>query len=330
MNRYLVIGASGHIGNTLVRTLLARRYDVAAVVHSENSKALACFDVPLFIGDITDERFVNSTIKPGDIVIHCAGVIAITGVGKKNVFNTNINGTMAIAKACIANKAKRLVYVSSVDIFSDKGEGIITEPKTIEPDKLKSNYAVSKAKATIFILDMAKSGQLDACVVYPSAIIGPNDYNVSNVGQVIDDFVKNMPMARVKGGYNFVDVRDVADGIIAAAEKGRSGESYILSGENVSVDELFSVLCGEYGRKMPPRLPLKFVSAFTWLVIAYYSVRGKKPVFSRYALKTLNSNSKYCCAKAKEDLSYTYRSASESILDTAKWFIQYGKQKKHS
>ena len=181
--------------------------------------------------------------------------------------------------------------------------------------------------ATNEVLKSAKEGLCDASVVYPSAVIGPYDYKVSNVGQVIDDFTRGLPMARINGGYNFVDVRDVASGIISCAENGISGRDYLLTGEYCSVDRLFEILGSYCGRRMPLHLPLWFVNMFSDLGILYYQVRGKKPVFSRYALKTLNSNCNYDCSRASEELGYTHRGCEESLLDSAKWFSDNRKKR---
>lgn len=326
MGVYVVTGASGHIGNTLVRMLLAAGHEVRAIVRSPRNAALEGQSATFCYGDVTDRDFVFSAIPSGSIVLHSAGMITITKRDKKAVFDTNVSGTRNVADACIANKAAKLVFVSSTDALTlPRGGGEITESAPVDPELLKSNYARSKAMATRYVLQKAAEG-LDACVVYPSAVIGPGDYKVSNVGQVILDFMQNRAIARISGTYNFVDVRDVATGILAAAEKGRRGEDYILSGGELTVDELFAVLCRKNpGRSMPIKLPLWFVLLFADLGVLYYHVRGKKPVFSRYALKTLHSGHRFNCGKAERELGYTHRPAGESVGDTTDWFSEHSK-----
>lgn len=324
MSVYVVTGASGHIGNTLVRMLLAQGHEVRAVVRSPHCAALEGLNATFCYGDVTDHDFVFSVIPAGSIVLHSAGMITITKRDKQAVFDTNVNGTRHVVDACIANHAAKLVYVSSTDALAPSRDGGITdESAPVDPALHKGNYARSKAMATRYVLEKAAEG-LDACVVYPSAVIGPGDYKVSNVGQVILDFMQNRVIARINGTYNFVDVRDVAAGILAAAEKGRRGEGYILTGEELTVDELFAVLCKKNpARSMPVKLPLWFVMLFADLGVLYYHVRGKKPVFSRYALKTLNSGQRFCCKKAERELGYTHRPAAESVSDTADWFMEH-------
>jgi dihydroflavonol-4-reductase len=220
-------------------------------------------------------------------------------------------------------QVKKFVYISSVDaIYKPDAGSPIAEPSAFYPEKLEGIYGKSKAMATEYVLDLAKDGMLNVSVAYPTAVIGPYDYKVWNVGQVILDFITNKPLARVEGCYNFVDVRDVAREIIQIAEKSKSGYGYILGGEVVTVTQLFEILSPIYGRNIPIKLPLWFVNAFSELGVLYYKVRGKKPVFSRFALKTLNSNCNYDITKAKTELGYSTRSAFETLTESAKWLYE--------
>ena len=129
----------------------------------------------------------------------------------------------------------------------------------------------------------------------------------------------------VSGGYNFVDVRDVAEGLRLAARKGASGESYILSGEITPVKTLLEVINAELGRKyLPPKFAIWFVKLFANISSIYYKMRGKKPVFSAYSISAFTQNSNFSHEKATKVLGYTSRPAKESIVDSVRWFIENG------
>nr|HPK36188.1 hypothetical protein [Oscillospiraceae bacterium] len=130
------------------------------------------------------------------------------------------------------------------------------------------------------------------------------------------------PLARIEGCYNFVDVRDVAQAVVKVARNSNPGSPYILGGEVVTVTQLFEILSPLCGRNIPIKLPLWFVNTFSDLGVLYYRVRGKKPVFSRFALKTLNSNCNYDISKARTELGYSPRGAAETLIDSAKWLYE--------
>ncbi|MDD6203709.1 MAG: NAD-dependent epimerase/dehydratase family protein [Firmicutes bacterium] len=319
---FVVTGATGHIGNNTVRLLLKEGHSVRVLVRREDDPALEGLNVDIRKGRLEDLNFLLDSIEEGCTVIHSAGMIAITEKNRDEVFRTNADITCTVAEACSQRKA-RLVYVSSADAIARGENETIREPSCYYPDLLHGCYAKSKAAASSYILSQTASGALDACIVCPTAVIGDNDFKTSCVGQVIDDYINFRPLARVKGGYNFVSVTDVARGILLAAQKGESGESYLLSGVYMSVDELFKTLgslCGKMRRL--PRLPLWFVSLFADLGVLYYTLRGKKPVFSRYALKCLNMPCNYDCSYTCRKLGYTYMSAHDAVKEAYGYFAR--------
>ena len=324
MSKIIVTGATGHIGNVLVRLLLEDNRKVNALaMENESLEPLEGLDVDIVRGDVTDREFVFNLIEEGDTVFHLAGIIDIGIIPPEVVEKVNVGGTKNVVDACIEKKAKKLVYTSTVHII-DPVEGIVlTEPEEFNEKKLVGAYAKTKAMATKYILDNAKAGKLDATVVYPSGVIGPYDFKISELGQVVLDYMNKKLLAYVRGGYNFVDVRDVAQGIYSAALKGRSGEGYILSGHTLSLKEMLKMLNKILGRtKLPPKIALWFVKMFASISNLYYKLRNKKPVFSAYSLYTLNTNSNFSHEKATLELDYSSRSPEESFRDSIEWFRQ--------
>ena len=322
MEKCVVTGATGHIGNVLVRELLARGKKVRALVlPNEDLTPIANLDVEIVYGDVTNREFLFSFFEKDDMVYHLAGLIDIVDVPYEKIYNVNVNGTKNVVDACIKNGVKRLVYTSSVHIIEPEKDKVLLEPTTFDDKNLVGNYAKTKAIATKYVIEKAKSGEIDAVVVYPSGVIGPNDYKISELGQVILDYMNEKLIAYVKGGYNFVDVRDVVNGIILAAEKGKSGEGYILSGRYVTLKEMLSILNKKLKRKkLPYKIALWFIKMMVPLANLYYRTLHKKPVFTAYSLYTLNVNANFGNEKAKQELGYTTRPVEDTLFDTVDWF----------
>lgn len=326
MRDCFVTGATGHIGNVLVKKMLEKGYRVTVLcLPNEDLTPLEGLNVSIIYGDITDRDFVMKSIHEGQDVFHLAAAIDIDDGGKNaydKVYKINVEGTKNIVDACIANKARRLIYTSSVHIIEPVKDVVLKEPKVFDDSKIFGNYSKTKTIATKYVIDKSREGLIDAVVVYPAGVIGPFDYKISEMGQVVLDYLNGKLAGYVKGGYNFIDVRDVCDAIINAGEIGKSGEGYILSGTECSIKEMIVCLNTVLKRKkLPPKYALWFLKMFAKLSNAYYKVRGKKPVFSEFSLYTLNANANFSNKKAVENLGLKTRKVIKSFKDAVDWFI---------
>lgn len=214
-----------------------------------------------------------------------------------------------------------MVYTSSIHAIQRVEEGVIDESLPYDMNNPYGAYDRSKAEATLEVLNAARDG-MDAIVVCPTGVIGPHDYRGSMIGAVIHDAASAKPSLYVDGAYDFVDVRDVANGLISTAENGRRGESYIFSGSKISVRYLLETVREITGRgffqmKIPFDLA-KFAALFTPM---YYRLAHATPRFTPYSLEVLQSNSNISHAKATRELGYKPRSIYETISDTVKWFL---------
>lgn len=333
MNRlYLVTGACGHVGNTLVKQLVANGEKVRGLVlPKEDTSPLAGLpDVELVRGDVRDikslEPFFDGAGYDEVVCIHTAGIVSIASKFLQSVIDVNVKGTKNIVEMCLSHGVKRLVYTSSVHAIPELPEGqVIREVDHFEAGDVVGLYAKSKARATQIVLDGVQRG-LDAVVVHPSGIIGPNDYGKGHLTQLVVDYVNGKLGACVKGGYDFVDVRDVADGILRAAERGRTGECYILSNRYYSVQELLGQL-QQVGnlKKIRCVLPKWFVNMVAPLAELYYKIRRTSPLFTRYSMHTLFSNANFSHEKADRELGYTTRSLQETLHDTVAFLERIGR-----
>lgn len=326
MNKIIITGSTGHIGNNLVRFIINNYPDVyiKLLVRNPNDISIKDFNCEKVVGDITDENYLTQEIEKDSIVIHSAGFIDVTNKQKEKVDKINNIASRKLVDICIKKQVKKFIYISSVDaIYKDK-KGKITEPDQLYPELLDSVYGKSKALATNYILDKIKNGEITGTVIYPSAVIGPYDYKVSSVGQALVDNIHNRLMARMKGGYNFIDVRDLAC-VIGYICFNEVGYSYLVTGENMTIDEMFLVIKNKLNKKrLPIKLPLWLVKFIACFAPIYYKVRKVKPVFTRFALKTLNTNYNYDNTLAKKELKLNNRPAKESLEDAIDWFINNG------
>ena len=316
-----VTGATGHIGNVLVRKLLARGETVRAIVPPfEDIKSLDGLEVEIVEGDVRDVNSLIKAFRSAEIVYHLAGIVTISSGNDDFLYQVNVEGTKNVVNACLKNKVKRMVYVSSVHALKEPPHGtVIDETCDYNPECTRGSYDRSKALASLEVLKGVDKN-LDAVLVCPSGVIGPYDYRISQMGHLFINFMKGDLKAGVYGAYDFVDVRDVAKGIILACENGKCGESYVLAGEQISVQDLFLELEKLTGIKAPSlKVPLWLVKAVSKISPLYYKVTGKEPLFTTYSIEVINSNSKISSAKAYNELKYSSRPLKESIKDSVEW-----------
>jgi dihydroflavonol-4-reductase len=320
-----VTGAAGQIGNVLVRELVARGSRVRALVHHKHPVSLAGLEVEQLCGDLSDSLFLRHAFRDCDVVFHIAGLISVTR-GKSDVLNeVNVTGTENVIRACLETGVRRLIYTGSIHAFSESPAGTpVSETLPIDPYHTIGDYGRSKARATIAVLRSLAEG-LDAVVVCPTAVIGPYDYRPSKLGQFMIDIARKKTFAYISGAFDFVDVRDVAVGHILACEKGECGESYILSGEHVSVEDLIDEIMEACGVRTPRvKVPYFLAQAVALFTPFYYDIRNLEPRFTRYTLHTLRSNSFISSAKARRELGYAPRPVMRSVNDAVSWFKENG------
>jgi dihydroflavonol-4-reductase len=217
---------------------------------------------------------------------------------------------------------KRFVYTSSIHAIQRVEEGVIDERLPYDPHNPYGEYDRAKAEATLEVQQAAHAG-LEAVIACPTGVIGPYDFRGSLMGDVIRCAAEKRPTLYVDGAYDFVDVRDIADGLIAAAENGKRGESYILSGHKISVRYLLETvreITGQHFFQM--KIPFDLARLVAFFTPTYYRLAQASPRFTPYSLEVLRSNSNISHAKATRELGYQPRSLYESIRDTVKWFLE--------
>lgn len=313
------------MGSTVIRILLERGETVRGLLLPSEQAAVPG---PEYIrGNVLEPESLCSLFQRGEdetlVVIHTAGLIDVTGEMSQRLYDVNVTGTKNILALCAKHHADKLVYVSSVHAIPETGESTVqTEITEFSPETVVGGYAKTKAEATQTVLDAVAHG-LPAVVVHPSGIIGPYDEGQNHLVQMVRDFIEGRLPVCVKGGYDLVDVRDVAAGCIAAAEWGRAGECYILSGGYHEIQEILGIAAVLCGKQTPPTLPMSLARLAEPVLRAMARKRGQRPLYTRYSLNTVESKTRFSAHKAKKKLGYTTRSIQITIRDTVQWLMEH-------
>ena len=326
-DQYLITGATGFLGRAVAEELVRRRAQVhALVLHNDPYIHLLPKEVHTVVGDVCVKNSLADFFADAGsrtCVIHCAGVVSVASRPGSKLYQVNVGGTWRVLRQCMKRNVGRLIHVSSVHAIPEKPKGcIITEDCEFSPGLVDGDYAKSKATATELVFDAAKRG-LNASIVFPSGIIGPGDIQGGSFTSMAKSFLSGKLPFAVRGGYDFVDVRDVAGGILGCAMSGKSGEGYILSGRYITIKEMLDIIGKAAGlRHRPLCLPLGLAK----LAAPYYEkrcIRKKKPLFfTPYSIAVLGSNGYFSHKKASGVLSYKPRPIEETLRDMTEWLRQ--------
>lgn len=319
-------GATGHLGGVLVARLADSGQRVRAVVRpGSDASRLASQDVEVARADLLSPESLFRAFRGAELVYHAAGNVQF-GIGHREALRAvNVEGTGNVIRACLRTGVRRLVYVSSIEALDLSGRsGPVTEEVGFHPNSTVMEYGRSKALASLAVLGAARDG-LEAVVVCPTGYIGPHDHRLSAMGRLVVDYVRRRIPLVVAGGFDFVDVRDVAEGSIAAADRGRTGESYILSGTYLEVAEIMRALEARTGVPAPTLvLPGSLALGFARLAELWYSLRDVPPRFTTGSVRILSLGVRVSCEKARRELGYVARPFAKTLDDTLAWFSEAG------
>ena len=290
--------------------------------------------VEVVLGDLTDapslEPFFTVPEGATSVVIHCASMVTVNPNYSEKLMAVNVGGTRnIITKVLNHPECEKMVYVSSTGAIPELPHGTpITEVNKFtpcNPKKVVGAYSQSKATATQMVLDAVNVMGLKACVVHPSGILGPNDHAIGETTNTLLQIIKGeMPMG-MQGSFNLCDVRDLAAGTIAAVDKGRIGECYILANKTVTLKEMCDMLHAECNaKKIKFYLPLDLADKIAANLEKQAEKTGKMPLMTTFSVYNLARNNEFDCTKARTELGYTTRSYEETIHDEVQWMIAEG------
>lgn len=317
--RAVITGASGFLGAHLARTLKDRGVEVRAADRSRGP-ALDDVDVEFVEIDVLDPASLRAAFEGQDRVFHLAAIISIVGDPTGEVWRVNVHGPRNAATVAFECGVGRFVHCSSVHSFDLERCGPSLDesgPPTTHPDA--PAYDRSKRAGEEAVRLVVQKG-LDAVVVNPTGIIGPDDRGPSRMGETVLQFMTRKIPVGITGQFDFVDVRDVVEGLIAAGDRGRTGENYLLSGSRLSIRELGMLVERYSGVPVPPlSIPLRLVTPLAPLVMQIEQ-RTKKPIFTPDALHALKYSPVVSHYRAATDLGYRSRPIHETVRDTVAWF----------
>ncbi len=319
-----VTGASGHIGANLVRELLANGRSLRCLVH-EHTRGLDGLGVPQVPGDLLDVDSLCRAFEGAEIVYHLAARISLSRKDFRETEAVNVVGTRNVVEACLRTGVRRLVHFGSIHSLEQQPfDEPMDEDRPLALSSAAAAYDRSKALGILEIRKGLERG-LDAVMVLPTGVLGPHDFEPSYFGQVIVRLATGKLPALVAGGFDWVDVRDVVAGTLAAAEKAPSGRMYLLSGSWESVTEIARMVSEIAGGAVPPRVPMWLASSAAPLLETWARFTGTTPLYTRMSLATLRSNRHVSHERAARELGFRPRSFQETLRDTVAWFRDNGR-----
>ena len=318
-NGYIsVTGGTGHLGRVLIMNLLERGKYVKALIRSKDKP----FEHPRLSwieGDLNNAGALEALTDQSEVVIHCASAISLGEIDQNLVFDVNVTGTSNLIDSCL-DKPLRFVFISSSTAVKEGlSDEIIDEKRDYKTDT-KFYYAWTKAIAEQRVLDAVVHNRLDAFIIRPTAIVGPPDLGPSRFGRTILDLNKGQLPFITNGGYNMVDVRDLAQTIFNSISKGKKGNIYLVGGSYTSLEALAQLARAP---KSPLKIPVNLLLFILPLIRIYDTLFPLKWPVNRESLVTLKfSSAKMDFSKAIRELAHEPRPIQVTIKDLISWFHQ--------
>lgn len=322
---YLLTGAAGFLGNNISHKLISEGKKVRALVlNGDPAVKYVPSEAEIVFGDLTDlkslEAFFDVSQYDEVIVIHCASLVTTSPEPSQKVYDVNVIGTQNIVDLCVDKQVKKLVHVSSTGAIVEEPHGkVIQEPEEFFPNQVVGYYAKTKALATQYVLEAVRNKGLDASIIYPSGIAGPNDSAFGPLVSFVSRYCKGEIRVGVDGSFNAVDVRDLADGILSCTERGRQGEGYILSNEVVPMRKMFDLISEASGAKRVETIltPEQMQAMSQGSMVE--SEGGSNLEALKFEIYNLTRNNQFSSEKASNELGFRTRPFQETITDTVAW-----------
>ncbi len=324
----LVTGASGFVGSAVARRLIAEGYRVRLLVRPTSPRTnLAGLEAEIVEGDLLDRASLDRALRGVRTLAHVAADYRLWARDPQEIVRNNLSGVRAVFAAAAAAKVERVVYTSSVATLAIPDDGRPgDESRPLRPGEAVGAYKESKVVAEAAALAAVTDDGLDLVIVSPSTPIGPRDVKPTPTGRVILEAAQGRMPAFVDTGLNLVHVDDVAEGHLLALRRGRTGERYILGGEDVTLRRMLADIAALTGRKAPTvNLPIAPLTPLAFLAEAAAGLTGKEPFLTRDALKMARKKMFFSSDKARGELGYAPRPYGEGLADALAWFREAGR-----
>ena len=326
MSIALITGSSGHVGSNLIRELSKQDYKIRCIDFDGDHRAYEGFDVELIKGDITNKESLHPIFKNVDIVFHTAALINLDRRYEKQIRQVNVEGTRNVCEAAVKAGVKKLIHFSSVDAFYRFPiEDPLLESRSLVDDPNAVPYDLSKADGQKIVLKFCEK-DLDASIIHPTSIVGPNDFKPGLPMQEMVNLANGKRKLFPNWGYNFVDVRDLCITAISAVKLGRKGQNYIVGGEY----HLYSYIAELMKQQLDRTVLLATIPNFvSYLGLPYEYIKslitGKPRVLTIDTLHTGKTGNKVVPSTlAREELGHSSRPLEETIYDMVSFFQKRG------
>ena len=347
MGVVVVTGATGHVGVNLCRALVAAGREVRVVGRRPLPDAAGAPGTSWVECDVRDAAAVQRALAGADVVFHLAAQISITGDPDGSVRATNVDGTRNVVEAALAQGVRRVIHTSSVQAF-DCRRHVLDHPRTTVGKKRRKRlsdpvpldetaapaespdlpaYALSKAAADREVRAAIARG-LDAVIVHPTAVVGPYDLEPSRMGALLAAVAVRRPRVLVSGGFDWVDARDVAEGMLAAERAGRTGESYLLGGEWASLKRITRLVAHANGVQPPSYVAGLGLAERSLPLVERVWSGAEAAGFTREALSAIRSSPPVSYEKAAGQLGYQPRPLEETAHDIVEWLLATGRARR--
>jgi dihydroflavonol-4-reductase len=323
----LVTGASGFVGAAIAKSLVAAGHPVRVLVRPTSPRTnIADPRLDIAVGDLRDAGSIERAMKDVSVLFHVAADYRLWARHPEEIVHTNVEGTRLLMAAALRAGVERVVYTSSVATLKARPGGEPSdETFPLDAKKAVGAYKYSKVAAERVVEAMVAEQKLPAVIVNPSTPIGPGDVRPTPTGRIIIEAAAGRMPAYIDTGLNFVHVDDVAAGHIAAWQKGRIGERYILGGQNVLLGDMLRDIAQRVGRKPPRvRLPRQLIFPIAYGAEAIAHFTGREPFVTTVGLKLAKDRMFFSSAKAERELDYRPRPYGEAVAEAIAWFRQNG------
>ncbi|PSS59270.1 SDR family oxidoreductase [Pseudomonas sp. BBP2017] len=337
MRRAFVTGATGLLGNNLVRELVAQGYAVKALVRSRAKGEMQFIDLPtveLVVGDMADVGAFAASLQGSDTVFHTAAFFRDNYKGgnhQSTLEKINVAATLDLLTHAYRAGVRRFIHTSSIAVLHGGPDTDIDET-CLRAEADADDYYRSKILADRVVLAFLQTHpEMHACLVLPGWMWGPGDLGPTSSGQLIDDVVNRKLPGLIPGTFSVVDARDVALAQIAAADKGRRGERYLAAGRNMTLRELVPLIGRIAGVKTPVRqIPLPALYLLAAVQEIYARLTSKPILLSMATVRLLTREKNRTCfnpRKSEEELGLSFRGIEQTLSDTIAWYRKHGGDK---
>ena len=325
--RSLVTGASGFLGSAVMHCLLNAGHEVRVLVRSEsNRRNLENLPIQIYEGDLRDTLSLKHAVVGCDYLFHVAADYRFWVPDPKTMYDINVIGTQDLVRAAMEAGITRIVYTSSVATLGLNHDGTPANENTPSSlETVRGHYKRSKFLAEQAVQQLTYAHNLPVIIVNPSTPIGPRDVRPTPTGRIVLDTLLGKMPAYINTGLNIAHVDDIAHGHLLALRHGKIGERYILGGEDMTLLQILQAIDNFTGKHVNRfKLPVKLMLPIAWLMERIASVTNSEPRATVDSIRMASKMMFFSSDKAKLDLGYQYRPATEALQDAVIWFKENG------